>query len=133
MKNWPQSPDPDLGLGQRLPKRGKTHRALRRSLSGALLCGPSAIVAAYLFREYSFSLYLPLGFIAVLLGTTILWGRVAGIVGSIVSAITFMVFLFAPVGSLAVSNTAARVNLICMLVAGFVVSYLDRPLASVKN
>jgi len=97
------------------------------------LCGTSAIVAAHLFREYSFSLYLPLGFIAVFLGATILWGRVAGIVGSVISAITFMFFLFSPVGSLAVSNAAARANLLCMVLAGFIVSYFAEPLTSVKN
>ena len=107
-------------------------RALRRSLCGVLLCGTSAILAVYFFREHAFNLYVPLCFIAVLLGTTILWGRAAGIAGSIVSAITFMRFLFEPDG-FAVSDPAARVNPGCMLLAGLVVSYFDRPLASVKN
>lgn len=128
MKRWPESPNPDDGLGQRLPKRSRTLQlsALRRFVYGAVLCGTSAIVAVYLFREYSFSLYIPLWFIAVLLGTTILWGRVAGIVGSIVSAIMFLVFLFEPFGSLAVSDGVARVNLSCMLLAGLVASNFDR-------
>jgi K+-sensing histidine kinase KdpD len=97
-------------------------RLLLRSLCGALLCGTSAIMAVYLFRDYSFSLDVPLWFIAVLLGTAVLCGRVAGIVGSILATITFMFFLFAPFGSLAVNDSAARTNLGCMLLAGFAIS-----------
>jgi K+-sensing histidine kinase KdpD len=111
----------------------RQRRALRHSLCGALFCGTSAIGAAFVFRQHSFSLYLPIGFITVLLGATMLWDRVAGIVGSIVSTIAFTLFLFAPFGSLAVSDTAARMNLVCMLLAGFVVSYFTPPIGPLKN
>lgn len=129
--SWYQSPNPKDGLGLRLPNRTRIRqlKALRRSLHGALLCGTLAIVAAYLFREYSFSLDLPLCFIAVLLVTTVLWGRVAGIVGSIVSAITFTLLLFAPFGSFAVSDAVAKLNLACMLMGGLLLSCFVQPLA----
>jgi len=97
--------------------------SLVRPLGGALVCVALASIAGHFFRDYSFSLEVPLWFIAVLLGTALLCGRVAGMVSSIVATMTFMFFLFEPFGSLAVSDSAAKTNLGCMLLAGLAISY----------
>ncbi len=90
---------------------------------GVILCSTAAGGLAYLFRDRSFEGWLPLLFIGVILITAILFGNMAGVVGTLLSCIIFAMFLFQPRRSLIVSNLASRANLIWMVMLGLVLSY----------
>jgi K+-sensing histidine kinase KdpD len=99
-------------------------------LIGSLICTLAAIVACRLASGYSWRTMVPLIFSAVLLAIAFAFGTRAGILGSLLSAVVFAALLFAPVGSIHVTNEAARSNLGWMLLIGVSFSLLFAPQTS---
>jgi hypothetical protein len=48
----------------------------------------------------------------------------AGVIGSVVAAVIFAIFLYQPIGSVATANRTARSNLAWLVLGGLVCSYL---------
>jgi K+-sensing histidine kinase KdpD len=91
------------------------------------LCAGAAGLAVAIFGRHPASGAIPIVFIAVVLLVALRFGTAVGILGSLAAAAVFAVFLFAPLGSLAVTDRAARSNLAWMLLAGTVISFLLAP------
>jgi hypothetical protein len=107
-----------LRPGFRLPFRVSSWAA------GGASCTIAAALATLLFYESSFKTILPLGFLSVIAGVAILFGRLAGIAGTVTTSLVFASVLFEPRPSLAVADPVAKSHLAWMAVIGLVISAL---------
>lgn len=98
-------------------------RQVLRTLLGAVFCAVLALISAQVVGELKFKDIVPLLFVPVIIATAAIFGRGAGILGSLASGLIFAVFLFAPIHSWSVTETTARNNLGWMLLAGIALSY----------
>jgi K+-sensing histidine kinase KdpD len=94
---------------------------------GAAISGVAAIVASALAQGHPWKDLVPLLFVIVLLVIAGLFGARAGIIGTVLAALIFASFLFAPSGSISVASDSARANLGWMLLIGIVFSFLFAP------
>lgn len=91
------------------------------------LCGVSAWGLSMIDWDKSSRTLVPFAFLVLVLLLGALYGRMVGILGSIVAVLVFAHSLFAPVGSLRVTEEGARSALAWMLLAGVALSYLLLP------
>ncbi len=94
------------------------------SWAGGTSCAIAAALATLLFYESSFKTMLPLGFLTVIAGVAILFGRLGGIVGTVTTSLVFASVLFEPRPSLAVADPVAKSHLAWMAAIGLVLSDL---------
>src|SRR6266567_7618186 len=94
------------------------------SWAGGTSCAIAAALATLLFYESSFKAMLPLGFLTVIAGVAILFGRLGGIVGTVTTSLVFASVLFEPRPSLAVADPVAKSHLAWMAAIGLVLSDL---------
>jgi K+-sensing histidine kinase KdpD len=66
---------------------------------------------------------LPLVFVLVTSAAARLWGRAAGIFGTLLGAVIFATLLFAPLGSWQVRDVVAKGNLGWMILLGVMLAY----------
>jgi K+-sensing histidine kinase KdpD len=92
------------------------------SWGGAAVCEVSAAGICYLFQGSTHDSIVPLGFLVIVVACARHFGALAGVLGSLSAAVTFAVFLFAPVGRLAVSDISARVALTVLVIGGIALS-----------
>lgn len=90
---------------------------------GTIWCALAAAVLIPLFYASSIKSLLPLPFLIIVALIAVLFGRAAGVLGTIAAAFLFAYFLFEPSG-LGVSDPSARNHLIWMLIIGVVISDL---------
>ena len=127
-------------VGRLGPRSGKpvTEKLVRRlrsarlmdAMAGAILSALAAVIASAVSQGHSWKNLVPLVFILVLLVVAWLFGARAGIFGSVLAALIFAAFLFAPSGSIGVANENARSNLGWMLLVGIAFSFLFAPSTS---
>jgi len=98
-----------------------------RAVGGVLIASGAAYGLARLFAGHHLKVFLPLWFVAVLVALAVRYGIMVGIAGSLLSAAIFATTLFSPVGSLWISDHAARQNLAWMVLGGVALSYLLAP------
>jgi K+-sensing histidine kinase KdpD len=91
---------------------------------GLLLCGTTASMTSFVFRDHAFKASLPLVFLAVVTVVALRFGSLAGVLGSCSAAVIFALLLFPPIGSLEVRDLHQRSNLGWFLVAGISISFL---------
>ncbi len=87
----------------------------------------SALGAAFvcwLGRHFEPKTSLPILFLAVIAVIAIRTGSVAGIVGTCLATIIFALFLFAPIGSIAIAEPVQRVSLAWFALGGISISFL---------
>lgn len=101
------------------------------SLAGGGICALAALPAAALAVGRSWQGWMPLAFTAVLFLTALLFGSRAGLLGSVLAALIFSLFLFGPTGRVAVADSAARMNVGWMTLTGIAFSLLFAPPRSV--
>ena len=107
-----------------------------RAVVGVLLAAVTAYSLATFFAGHAgrhLQVLLPLWFSAVLVALAARYGILVGVVGSLLSAAIFAFTLFSPVGSLRISDQAARQNLAWMVLGGIVLSYLLAPSDSARR
>lgn len=97
------------------------------SLAGGGICALTALAASALAAGRSWQSWMPLAFTAVLFLTALLFGSRAGLLGSVLAALIFSLFLFAPIGKIAVADPTARMNLGWMTLTGIAFSLLFAP------
>jgi K+-sensing histidine kinase KdpD len=105
----------------------KPIRSLRANLTsflGVVIAAWSAVLISYFFRGQSGRFFVPIIFLAVILLVAIRCGVLAGVLGSVVGALIFALYLYQPLGSVAIENRNARGNLAWMLLGGLAFSYL---------
>jgi K+-sensing histidine kinase KdpD len=106
--------------GLRIPFRWK-------AVLGAILCGTLAVVVTVLGQNKPGKAALPIWFLAAIMLTIFRFGSMAGILGTIFSAITFALYLFEPLGRLAVHDATQKDHLMWMLLVGLALSIFGRP------
>ena len=101
--------------------------ATLRTLTGLLLVLAAALITAGLFSHSTFRIFVPLGFVVVLIALAARFGLLVSVLGSVVAALVFAHRLYAPTGNLHVEELAARENLAWMILAAVTLSYLLFP------
>ena len=101
--------------------------AVGRPITGVLLSLMSALVTAKVFSHSQLRVFVPLGFVAVLVALSSRYGTIVSVVGAVLSAMVFAYFLFPPLFSLRVAEAAARENLSWMALSAIALSYLLFP------
>ena len=96
-------------------------------LLGTILCGALAVVVAVMGQSKPGKSVLPIWFLAAVMLIIFRFGALAGILGTVVSGIIFAVYLFEPVGRLAVHNEVQKDNLMWMVLVGLALSIFGRP------
>lgn len=103
------------------------HRVLARSavrtFLGILLSTAAAGAVSALVRHHAAN-WVPIGFLLVVLIVALWFGTAAGILSSLLAALVFAIWLYAPVGHVAVQSAGARANLGWMILAGTSLSFL---------
>jgi K+-sensing histidine kinase KdpD len=94
---------------------------------GGALGAIAAVIACAVAGGHSWKNMVPLVFTAVLLFIAAVFGARAGILGTVLAALVFASFLFAPTGSVSVASESARDNLGWMLLIGIAFSFLFAP------
>ena len=118
--------------GQGTSRMMKRYQALRRvdTLIGALLCALAAVGASAVSVGHPWEIRVPLFFSLVLFAVSVIFGTRAGILGTMLAAAIFAIFLFRPTGSFSIASDAARNNIGWMLLIGIFFSFLFAPPAS---
>jgi K+-sensing histidine kinase KdpD len=94
---------------------------------GGLVCAIAAVGFSAAAGGHEWKNMVPLIFTTVLLVTAAFLGSRAGILGTVLAALIFASFLFAPTGNIQVANEAARANLGWMMLIGIGFSFLFAP------
>ena len=97
---------------------------------GGIICSLAAIGAIAASEGHSWKNMVPLVFTVVLLIIAAFFGAKAGILGTVLAALVFALFLFSPTGNVSVANESARSNLGWMLLIGIGFSFLFAPPSS---
>jgi K+-sensing histidine kinase KdpD len=95
-----------------------------RPVIGLAPCGVVAAFSTALFRTSPHKTAVPILSLALVLIVALLFGSLAGILGTLFSAIVFALFLFDPLGSMAVHDPAQKDSLMWMLMGGITLSVL---------
>jgi len=98
--------------------------------SALLLCATAAWSVSQIGWVHAHRLVLPFAFLILVLVLGSRYGRLVGILGSILSAFIFAHALYEPVGSFFVADQAARSALAWALLLGVSASYLLLPTGS---
>lgn len=113
---------------ERATKKDHQRRVRRpHSITGIVLCAGAAGAVSAVAAGHAWQVWVPLVFSIVLLLIALFFGLRAGILGTLLAALVFAVFLFSPRGSIHVSNDIARTNLGWMLLIGLAFSLLFAP------
>jgi len=91
---------------------------------GMGLCTAAASALCLFLEKSSVKPSVPIYFLVVVVLVAFRFGALAGMLGTMMAAAIFALFLFEPLRSLAVHNVDARNNLICLLLFGVAVSEL---------
>lgn len=100
---------------------------LRNGMCSWLGAGSCIVAAACLTRIFylsSFKTTLPFVFLGIIVLVTMVFGRNAGVLGTLGAALIFASLLFEPRPSLAMEDPVAQTHLIWMIVIGVVVADL---------
>ncbi len=98
-----------------------------RMVWGVLLSSVLAVVASYAFAGWHHRLLVPVGFVVVLVLVSLIFGTMAGVLGSICSAFIFAYLLCPPLRSVSIESQAARQSLSWMVLGGIAIPYLLLP------
>ena len=91
---------------------------------GAGCCAVAAAGLSPVMSQTQIASFAPLIFLIVIFLVASRFGNYAGMIGTIIAALIFELFLFAPRFSLMVEDSASRNHLIWMVIIGVVISDL---------
>jgi K+-sensing histidine kinase KdpD len=86
-------------------------------------CSLAAVCCTAIFYTSSFKNILPFVFLGIITVVTLMFGRSAGVLGTLSAALIFASVLFEPRPSLAMEDPIAQTHLMWMMVIGVVVAY----------
>jgi K+-sensing histidine kinase KdpD len=98
-----------------------------KALLGTASCVAVAVAVSLMGQTKPGKSSLPIWFLAVIMGIVFQFGSLAGLWGTIFSAITFAVYLFEPIGRLAVRNAEQKNHLMWMVLIGLAISIFGHP------
>ncbi len=96
-------------------------------MTGASICAIGAVVASLLFHRFPGRALVPVVFVVLIAVLAAYFGAAAGILGTVLAALIFADWLYAPVGSLAVQGAGARAEIAWLLLGGVSLSFLLAP------
>ena len=99
----------------------------QNSLMGVGLCAALAGLISLLLHNDPVRSIVPLMFLLVLIPVAHLWGASSCIIGACAATIIFACFLYPPIGSLWVQDTADRIILTTCHFIAIPVAYLSAP------
>ena len=89
-----------------------------------MLCAIAAVTSSLLWNQSQLKFTVPIIFIAVVFLIANRFGRLAGIVGCIASAVIFACFMFQPLGDIHIASDKGRESLNWLLLGGMSLSML---------
>jgi K+-sensing histidine kinase KdpD len=113
-------------MGVLIGRESRRERRLRlvNAAIGFTVTGVAASVLALLFWNSRFYILATVIFTLVVVAVAMHFGRVVGILGTLLGAAIFAIWLYPPLGSLHVNSQQARSSLNALLLGGLVLSYL---------
>jgi K+-sensing histidine kinase KdpD len=97
---------------------------------GGLVSMLAAFATTALAAGHPWRVWVPLIFTGMIFLIALLFGFRAGLLGTVLAALVFAVFLFPPTGRINVADPAARTNLGWMMLTGIAFSFLFAPSGS---
>jgi K+-sensing histidine kinase KdpD len=91
---------------------------------GVMLCAWLAAFMAILYVDKQPPNLLPLLFVVVVAGVARYFGTFAGVLGCVIAALIFALFVYEPFGSIAIAEHTARANLLWMILLGLILTRL---------
>jgi K+-sensing histidine kinase KdpD len=92
---------------------------IRSSLSGLLGVGfcvaTAAMLSFFLKDSENIRFVAPIICLQVVILVSLLWGRVTGLIGTLLATLTFTLFLFPPIGSFAIHDTVESLMLFVLI------------------
>ncbi len=103
---------------------------LRRNAFSAVLgagfcAGVAALLCAFTNDGWEFRLSAPIICLQSIILASLFWGRLSGLAGGILAGLTFAIWLFPPVGRLAVDNPMDRMMLLFFGLGALVIVLLS--------
>ena len=98
-----------------------------RTTTGVLLSAAAALLLAVFASGKSTRSYLPWIFVLILIALSARFGPMVSLIGSVIAVIVFARRVYAPVGSVAVTDDAAKASLAWMALISVVAAYLLFP------
>jgi len=105
----------------------------RKSLVGVAVYAGFAGIFSYFLRDDQIRSVIPWVFLLLVIPITHLCGRLSAVSGATLATLIFAFFLFPPLGSPVVHDTADRITLISFQVGAIVVAYLCSPGLSIPR
>lgn len=98
---------------------------LRTVLGAGFCAGIAAFLCAFTNDGWEFRLSAPIICLQTIILASLFWGRLASLVGGISAGLTFAIWLFPPVGSLAIHNPVDRIMLAVFVLGALVIALLS--------
>jgi K+-sensing histidine kinase KdpD len=98
-----------------------------RAVTGLILTMTAAFIVALLFSHSNLRMFVPLGFVFILIVLASRFGLIVSVLGSLVAATVFAYRLFPPLGAARIEETSARQSLGWMILAAVALSFLLFP------
>lgn len=94
---------------------------------GLVLCSAFALLAAVTLPSHPWRVFAPLAFAVLIIMLSARYGLLVSVLGSVVTALVFAYFAYAPIGSFRVENASERSSLGWMILASVSLSFLLLP------
>ena len=98
-----------------------------RTATGALLSAAAAILLAVFASGKSTRSLIPWIFVLILIALSARFGPMVSLIGSVIAVVVFARRVYAPLGSVSVSDEAAKASLAWMALISVVAAYLLFP------
>jgi K+-sensing histidine kinase KdpD len=106
--------------------RGIYLRSLKGSLGVCCCVVTAVLLSVYLNDGENIRFVAPVISLQVVILVSVKWGRVVGLIGSLLSVVIFATFLFPPVGSFAIHDPAEAAMLLLLIAGSVCVAALVR-------
>jgi K+-sensing histidine kinase KdpD len=101
-------------------------RTSLKSIFGIAACAGTAVLLTVFLKDgEDIRPAAPAICLQAVIFTSVYWGRLSGIIGSITASLTFAIFLFPPIGSMAIHDPTERVMLTLFQLAALVVFFIS--------
>jgi K+-sensing histidine kinase KdpD len=102
-------------------------RIALKSLLGIGLCTGTAVLLSIFLNDSSADIRLaaPAICLQAVIVTSLCWGRLPGLIGAVTASLTFAIWLFPPIGSIAVHDPTDRIMLILFQVSALGVVWMS--------
>ena len=101
------------------------HNAFSSILGAGFCTGVAALLCAFTNDGWEFRLSAPIICLQTIILASLFWGRLAGLTGGISAGLTFAIWLFPPIGSLAIHSPVDRMMLLAFVLGAVVIVLLS--------